>query len=554
MRPEAWLLIVLAPAFLVGRAIHAVAELLYLKTGVRMLDLVVIRQEGDLGHLRDEGGNRPSCRANAAVLVGQQVSELETVGLFEGAVQKRLGHFKADKGAVILLRILATGDSDDVEAKLRAQVSGLVLLVGHNRAVLFAQLGKLHRCDLIDVRMADGVRRVMRQRAEGEGQFVGCGRSTEQRFHEIAGTNVVQKIREGLAALGVVTEILDHAATIGVGVGLLDLIRCNSREAGLQQRNRVRGPRHIHDLFVRQDGVGAKGGNAAKEDAETKNRSMKKWPHWMKQFYLCREMLGFEETAPVRGKVAFLIYKRNGRPFPLWIGTLVLFLRSGTCRNRNLGLRQGGLDGGKDRIRVGGSCFVAGDDLVFILGHNHDGGCPGDVQLLAQGVVGTNLRGQGTGRIDLEGEGHLTVGGELLCGAEEVILAGDRLLRGEDGGAVLIGHLGAYLFLHPSRIDGCIEAPNVHFKRKIVANQGHMVLLDGTMDDRRGGGAGGTFQVFKLNNGDTCTSGGLQNGGIAKLVGHRRSTELGLRYGRKGRGSYDRGSKESRKGLHLTPL
>ena len=71
--------------------------------------------------------------------------------------------------------------------------------------------------------MAYGVADVVRERAYGEGEFIGGLRVVEERENEVARADVVSEIGEELVAEGVVTEVLNSAAAVGVAVSFLKL-------------------------------------------------------------------------------------------------------------------------------------------------------------------------------------------------------------------------------------------------------------------------------------------------------------------------------------------
>lgn len=108
---------------------------------------------------------------------------------------------------------------------------------------------------------------------------------------------------------------------------------------------------------------------------------------------------------------------------------------------------------------------------------------------------------------------------ELLGEVLEVFLGGDELLTGEDGAAIVFCQLGINLVLDVARSDGGVPAPDVHFQREIVANEGNLVVLNGCVNDGKGAGAGGALQVFKFVDGDFGSGWGLDHGGIAEGVG-----------------------------------
>jgi hypothetical protein len=74
-------------------------------------------------------------------------------------------------------------------------------------------------------------------------------------MNEISASNIVHQIAELFAPEWVVAKILNYRAAVGVGMGLLQLVRVEAREAFEQQRLNLRRPKEIDNLLVRQDRV-----------------------------------------------------------------------------------------------------------------------------------------------------------------------------------------------------------------------------------------------------------------------------------------------------------
>src|SRR5260370_40648975 len=91
-------------------------------------------------------------------------------------------------------------------------------------AVFICELGKLDGDGMVDGgAMSDGGADVVREGADGEGEFVGRLSISQKSEDEGAGADVVGEVGEEGVAEGVVSEGLDSAAAVGVGVGLTDL-------------------------------------------------------------------------------------------------------------------------------------------------------------------------------------------------------------------------------------------------------------------------------------------------------------------------------------------
>jgi len=61
-----------------------------------------------------------------------------------------------------------------------------------------------------------------------------------------------------------------------------------------------------------------------------------------------------------------------------------------------------------------------------------------------------------------------------------------------------------------------------------VANEGDLVAVERGMDDGEGVRAGGTFEVFKLEDGRVLAGGELEHGGVAELVAWTAGRSLGV--------------------------
>jgi hypothetical protein len=124
-------------------------------------------------------------------------------------------------------------------------------------AIFFFEFGKFDRDGEIDRdAVADGVADVMREGADGEGEFVGGVRVAKQADDEVSGADVVGEVGEEFVAEGIVAEVLDGAAAVGVGVSLLEL---GFGECGVMlEKNGPDGllPGEIDQLLMGLDGVG----------------------------------------------------------------------------------------------------------------------------------------------------------------------------------------------------------------------------------------------------------------------------------------------------------
>src|ERR1700739_3806360 len=103
--------------------------------------------------------------------------------------------------------------------------------------------------------MSRNVGRVVGKGTEGKRIFVQIMRLGDECENEIATPNIVREITKELAAEGIVAHVLNDGASIGIGVGLLQLLRSGAGKALQQQRLYTIGPGCIDDRFMREDGV-----------------------------------------------------------------------------------------------------------------------------------------------------------------------------------------------------------------------------------------------------------------------------------------------------------
>jgi hypothetical protein len=119
--------------------------------------------------------------------------------------------------------------------------------------------------------VADGVADVVREGADGEGEFVGCVGVAEEVHDEVSGADVVGEVGEEAVGEWVITEVLDSAAAVGVGVGFLEL---GFSEGGIfleQEGADGLFPGEVDQLLVGLDGVG-NGGPCREEQCEDRDR------------------------------------------------------------------------------------------------------------------------------------------------------------------------------------------------------------------------------------------------------------------------------------------
>ena len=75
----------------------------------------------------------------------------------------------------------------------------------------------------------------------------------------------MHQVAELMAAERVIAQVLYDRASVGVGVSFFQLIVSDARVAVTEQRHDLVFPEHVHDLFVREHGVGVGKRHSAKQ-------------------------------------------------------------------------------------------------------------------------------------------------------------------------------------------------------------------------------------------------------------------------------------------------
>src|SRR6202158_2569680 len=185
----------------------------------------------------------------------QYVFQLQSVHNGESPLQQRLGHLESDEIVILLRRITILRHLHHIESELRLQMRGAILRVPHGITVLRPQLGILDGNSLVDGRMAGDIRSIVRERTQGEGVLVRILALQYQLSNEVTAADVVHQIAEFHAAKGIVSEVLDDGASIGVSVRLLELLFRECWKALEKKRAELIGPQQVYDLLVGEHGV-----------------------------------------------------------------------------------------------------------------------------------------------------------------------------------------------------------------------------------------------------------------------------------------------------------
>ena len=218
---------------------------------------------GDVGK---EATNAVAVDADGGLFGADDVGQAQSVGFEEGFAQEGHGDLKAD-----VFEIGGGGEASlaelvDVKGELGLDVGVGVLSVVDGGAILLFELGEFDGDGLVDGEaVAEAVSDVVGERAYGEGKLVKRLGVVEQREDKVAGADVVGEVGEEGVAEGIVAEVLNGAAAVGVGVSFQEL-RVSERRIVLEE-NRANGrfPGDVDELLMGLDGVGDGRGRCEKE-------------------------------------------------------------------------------------------------------------------------------------------------------------------------------------------------------------------------------------------------------------------------------------------------
>ena len=234
-----------------------------------------MRLKRNLGHLRNQAADRETIRANRQVLVRQHILQFKPIDHWEDPLQQRLRDLKSYEIVELLRRISILRYLHCVESKLRLQMRRRVLGIANGVAIFRSQLRIMERDRLVDSRVAVNVRHIVRERAQRKGIFVGILAFSQQLQDKISGANVMGQVAEVFVAKRVVAQILDHRASVGVGMSFLDLVFGKTRKTFDQERPNLRFPCQVYDFLVCQNGVGKRASAQQQHRDNKRRRSIK---------------------------------------------------------------------------------------------------------------------------------------------------------------------------------------------------------------------------------------------------------------------------------------
>src|SRR5262245_63326279 len=133
--------------------------------------------------------------------------------------------------------ITAAANFYHVKAKLSLDMSGGIVLVGNVITILPAELGIEQRDRFVDRNsMAGAISRIMRKRSQRKRVLIHITGVSDQRFDEVAGSDVVGQVAEISRAERYITQVLYCAAAVRIRTRLHELVGGGSRESLQEKR------------------------------------------------------------------------------------------------------------------------------------------------------------------------------------------------------------------------------------------------------------------------------------------------------------------------------
>jgi hypothetical protein len=140
--------------------------------------------------------------------------------------------------------------------------------------------------------------------------------------------------------------------------------------------------------------------------------------------------------------------------------------------------------------------------------HDPDSGCVFDADPLAQRGVRFDRGGKFSLGVHNKGKSKAMLLGEFFGERAQVLFGFDAALIGKHGVTEVVANFFG-IGIEPTRIHGCIEAPDVHLQGKIMPHPGNVIFFGRFHEHRILVGAHRALHIFKLHDSDASTRGWL---------------------------------------------
>ena len=245
-----------APVLLVAGAGQIVQKLLAGDAGSILPDLLTLDLPCDFGQGRKHRPYRTAVRSDGEIEVEEHLLDPYAIGILKRPLEDGFGNLKADKGFVGIRGVALLGGLKHVESELclgvRERIVGIRDPLSEFQFQLRVQHGHRH---IHGHAMAVIVTGVMRQRPQRECILVEVLRLSNQVQYEVAAADVMSQIAVKRAAERIISQILNDASAVGIGVRLSQLIRGRGGKSLQEQRLYGTIPSGIDNGFVGENGV-----------------------------------------------------------------------------------------------------------------------------------------------------------------------------------------------------------------------------------------------------------------------------------------------------------
>jgi len=237
-----------------------------------LVRLVIAMEQSDgIGDAGNEGVDGKAISANVDAAAGSSEVFGDAVGAVVGERKLTDRDAQADVAQELERREAVVGDLVNVEGEFGLNVLMTPLGVVDDAAVFAGKGGEFNGDgEVCGLGVADGVADVVREGANGEGEFVWIFGEAEEVDDEISRTDVMGEIGEGLIAEWVIADVLNNAAAIGIGSGLFKI---GGGEVGITAEEKGNDgivPGKVDELLVREEGVGGERACGGEEQDEKK--------------------------------------------------------------------------------------------------------------------------------------------------------------------------------------------------------------------------------------------------------------------------------------------
>src|SRR5437870_2146065 len=173
----------------------------------------------DSSGFRNQLADIAAVRIENLVFAHEHIFQLQAVGLLKSLLENRAGNLESNEVVVAVRGVAFPRDFENVKTKFGFHMCQPAVLKRNAVAVFLPEAWIQNRNGAVGAKpMTVVVRRVVRERTEGESILVDILSVSPQSLDEIAAADVMRKVAEKGAAVRVVAHVLNDGAAVGVGL------------------------------------------------------------------------------------------------------------------------------------------------------------------------------------------------------------------------------------------------------------------------------------------------------------------------------------------------